>query len=77
MAIALLFGLFAILLAVGLPVAFALAAASLATLIHLDLPTIVLAQQTAAGAGTSSLIARSRCSSLPARSCSAAVCPNA
>jgi tripartite ATP-independent transporter DctM subunit len=57
MAIALLFGLFAVLLGVGLPVAFALAAASLATLLYLDLPTIVLAQQTAAGAGNSSLIA--------------------
>jgi tripartite ATP-independent transporter DctM subunit len=57
MAIALLFGLFALLLAIGVPVAFALSAASLATLLYLDLPSVVLAQQTAAGAGSASLIA--------------------
>lgn len=57
MAIALLFGLFALLLTIGVPVAYALAAASLATLLYLDLPSIVLVQQTAAGAGSPSLIA--------------------
>ncbi len=57
MAIALLFLVFAVLLAVGLPVAFALAAASLATLLYLDIPGIVLAQQTAAGVGSATLIA--------------------
>jgi len=57
MAIALLFGLFALLLAIGVPVGFALAAASLATLLFLDLPGIVMVQQVAAGAGTASLIA--------------------
>ncbi len=57
MAIALLFLVFAVLLAIGLPVAFALAAASLATLLYLDIPGIVLAQQTAAGAGSATLIA--------------------
>jgi tripartite ATP-independent transporter DctM subunit len=57
MAIALLFGLFALLLAIGVPVAFALSAASLATLLYLDLPSVVLVQQTAAGAGSASLIA--------------------
>jgi tripartite ATP-independent transporter DctM subunit len=57
MAIALLFGVFALLLAIGVPVAFALATAALATLVYLDLPTIVLVQQTAAGTGSASLIA--------------------
>ncbi|MGQ0802062.1 MAG: TRAP transporter large permease [Pseudomarimonas sp.] len=57
MEIALLFGVFALLLALGSPVAFALAAASLATLLVLDLPAIVLVQQMAAGAGSASLIA--------------------
>ncbi len=57
MAIALLFLAFAILLAIGLPVAFALAAASLATLLYLDIPGIVLAQQTAAGSSSATLIA--------------------
>ena len=57
MAIALLFIIFAVLLMLGVPVAFALAAAALATLVYLDLPTIVLVQQVSAGIGTASLIA--------------------
>src|SRR5688572_17204198 len=57
MAIALLFVVFGLLLLIGVPVAFALAAASLATLFYLDLPSIVLVQQTAAGTGSASLIA--------------------
>lgn len=57
MAIALLFGLFALLLIIGVPVAFALAAAALATLLYLDVPAIVLVQQVGAGAGSASLIA--------------------
>ena len=57
MAIAILFGVFAVLLVIGVPVAFALAAAALATLLYLDLPSIVLAQQVSAGTGTASLIA--------------------
>jgi tripartite ATP-independent transporter DctM subunit len=57
MAILLLFGVFAVLLAIGVPVAFALSAASLATLIYLDLPSVVLVQQTAAGATVPSLVA--------------------
>ena len=57
MAIALLFCLFAVLLVIGVPVAYALAAASLATLFYLDVPSIVLAQQVAAGSGSASLIA--------------------
>ena len=57
MAIALLFTVFALLLIIGVPVAYALAAASLATLLYLDLPTIVMTQQIAAGTGSVSLIA--------------------
>ncbi|HEY8538343.1 MAG TPA: TRAP transporter large permease [Steroidobacteraceae bacterium] len=57
MAVAILFGVFAVLLILGVPVAFALIAASLATVIYLDIPAIVVVQQTAAGAGTVSLIA--------------------
>jgi len=56
-AIALLFGTLAILLLLGLPVAFALGAAGLVTLIFLDLPIVVLTQQIAAGVGTVTLIA--------------------
>jgi tripartite ATP-independent transporter DctM subunit len=55
--VAVLFGVLAILLAVGVPVAFALVAAALATVLVIDLPAIVVVQQTAAGAGTTSLIA--------------------
>jgi len=57
MAIALLFVVFAGLLMLGVPVAFALAAASLATLLYLDVPSVVLVQQLAAGTGSASLIA--------------------
>jgi tripartite ATP-independent transporter DctM subunit len=57
MAIAVLFGVLAILLLIGVPVAFALIAASLATVLYLDLPAIVVVQQTAAGANAASLIA--------------------
>ncbi|KRG68579.1 TRAP transporter large permease [Pseudoxanthomonas dokdonensis] len=57
MAIAILFGVFVMLLLLGVPVAFSLAAASLATLLYLDLPSIVMVQQISAGAGTASLIA--------------------
>ncbi|MBN6152857.1 TRAP transporter large permease [Xanthomonas sp. AmX2] len=57
MAIAILFGLFAFLLLIGVPVAYALAAAALATLWYVDLPSIVLVQQIAGGTGSASLIA--------------------
>ncbi|OGT56879.1 MAG: hypothetical protein A3E01_18375 [Gammaproteobacteria bacterium RIFCSPHIGHO2_12_FULL_63_22] len=57
MAVALLFAVFALLLAIGVPVAFALATSSLATLLYLGLPPIVVVQQTAAGAGSASLLA--------------------
>ena len=57
MATAILFGVFALMLVVGVPVAFSLICASLATLLYLGLPPIVVVQQIAAGAGTASLIA--------------------
>ncbi|PZN27825.1 MAG: hypothetical protein DIU71_16875 [Proteobacteria bacterium] len=57
MAIAILFGLLALLLVTGVPVAFALISAALATVLYLELPPLVVVQQTAAGAGTSSLLA--------------------
>ena len=49
MAIALLFIVFGLLLLLGVPVAFALAGAALATLLYLDVPSIVLVQQVSAG----------------------------
>jgi tripartite ATP-independent transporter DctM subunit len=56
-AVTILFAVFLLLLALGVPVAFALIAASLATVIYLDLPAIVVVQQTVAGAGSASLLA--------------------
>ena len=57
MAIPLLFLVFALLLIIGVPVAFALAASALATLLYLGLPPVVLVQQISAGTGSASLIA--------------------
>jgi tripartite ATP-independent transporter DctM subunit len=57
MAIAILFGVLILLLFIGVPVGFALLASSLATVLWLDIPAIVVVQQTAAGANTTSLIA--------------------
>ncbi|TLY50947.1 MAG: TRAP transporter large permease [Gammaproteobacteria bacterium] len=57
MAIAILFGVFALLLVLGVPVAFALICSSLATFLYLGLPPVVVVQQVASGAGSSSLIA--------------------
>jgi TRAP transporter, DctM subunit len=57
MAIAILFGVLILLLFLGVPVGFALLAASLATVTYLGIPAIVVVQQTAAGANTASLIA--------------------
>ena len=57
MAAAILFGVLALMLVIGVPVAFALIAASLATVLFLGLPTAVVVQQTVAGAGGTSLIA--------------------
>ncbi|HZF15066.1 MAG TPA: TRAP transporter large permease [Steroidobacteraceae bacterium] len=57
MAVALLFTVFALLLAIGVPVAFSLASAALATVLYLGLPPIVVVQQIAAGSGATTLIA--------------------
>jgi tripartite ATP-independent transporter DctM subunit len=57
MAIAILFGVLILLLFIGVPVGFALLAASLSTVLWLGIPAIVVVQQTAAGANTTSLIA--------------------
>lgn len=57
MGITILFTVFAVLLLLGVPVAYALAAAALAALWYLDLPTLVLVQQISAGTGSASLIA--------------------
>ena len=58
MATTILFLVFALLLVLGIPVAFALIAASLATVLYLGLPAIVVVQQTAAGISGTSLIAK-------------------
>lgn len=57
MATAILFGVLLLLLVMGVPVAFALITAALATVLYLDLPAIVIVQQTAAGASITSLLA--------------------
>ena len=57
MAVAILFGVFFLFLLFGVPVAFALVTASLATVLYLDMPSVVVVLQTAAGAGSASLIA--------------------
>ena len=57
MEILILFGVFALLLMIGVPVAFSLAAAALATLAYIGLPPLILAQQVTAGAGSASLVA--------------------
>lgn len=57
MAITLLFLTFALLLVIGLPVAYALISASLVTLLYLGLPPVVAVLQIAAGAGSPSLLA--------------------
>jgi tripartite ATP-independent transporter DctM subunit len=56
-ATALLFSVFAVLLAIGVPVAFSLACAALATVLYIGLPPILVVQQIAAGAGATTLIA--------------------
>jgi tripartite ATP-independent transporter DctM subunit len=57
MAVALLFGVFFALLLLGIPVAFALISASLATVLYLGLPSVVVVLQTSAGASSASLVA--------------------
>lgn len=52
-----LFGVMVLLLALGVPVAFALGAASLATFFYLDIPMVVPFQQMAAGMNTFTLLA--------------------
>ncbi|HEY5810072.1 MAG TPA: TRAP transporter large permease [Povalibacter sp.] len=57
MAVAILFGVLILMLFIGVPVGFALITAALATVLYLDLPSIIVVQQTVAGANTASLIA--------------------
>jgi tripartite ATP-independent transporter DctM subunit len=57
MATSILFGTLALLLLLGIPVGFSLVSASLATLLYLGLPPIVVVQQTTAGASAASLVA--------------------
>ena len=57
MAVAILFGVLLGMLMLGVPVGFALISAALATVLYLDLPSIIVVQQTVAGASTASLIA--------------------
>ncbi len=57
MEIAILFGVFALLLVLGVPVAFSIAAATLATILYLDLPPIVVVQQLGSGFNKVSLLA--------------------
>lgn len=57
MEIALLFGVFALLLVLGVPIAFALATSTLAAVLYLGLPPIVVVQQVSAGFNKVSLLA--------------------
>ncbi len=57
MEIALLFGVFAVLLILGVPIAFALSTATLATVVYLGLPPIVVVQQVSSGFNKVSLLA--------------------
>jgi tripartite ATP-independent transporter DctM subunit len=57
MEIAILFGVFAVLLIVGVPIAFAIATATLATVVYLGLPAVVVVQQVSSGFNKISLLA--------------------
>ena len=57
MELAILFGAFVILLALGVPVAFCLGLSALATLLYLDIPLIVAFQRMAAGIDVFALLA--------------------
>lgn len=57
MEIAILFGVFALLLILGVPVAFSIAAATFATLVYIGIEPIVVVQQVASGFGKVSLLA--------------------
>jgi tripartite ATP-independent transporter DctM subunit len=57
MELLILFGLFAILLVIGVPVAFSLAAATLATIVYMGLPPLIVVQQAGSIMGSVSLLA--------------------
>lgn len=57
MEIAILFGVFALLLILGVPIAFAIATATLATVVYLGLPAVVVVQQVSSGFNKISLLA--------------------
>ncbi len=57
MEIAILFGVFALLLVLGVPIAFAISTATLATVVYLGLPPVVVVQQVSAGFNKISLLA--------------------
>ncbi len=57
MELAVLFGTFVVLLIIGVPVAFCLGLASLATLLYLDIPMVVAFQRMAAGIDVFALLA--------------------
>jgi len=57
MAITILFGVFALLLLIGTPVAFCLGLASLATVLYMDLPPVVVFQQLNSGMNAFSMLA--------------------
>ncbi len=57
MEIAILFGVFAVLLILGVPVAFSIAAATLATVVYIGVPPVVVVQQVASGFSKISLLA--------------------
>lgn len=57
MELAILFGVFVVLLALGVPVAFCLGLSALATLLYLDIPLVVAFQRMAAGIDRFSLLA--------------------
>ena len=57
MELAILFGCFAVLLALGVPVAFCLGLSALATLLYLDIPLVVAFQRMAAGIDVFALLA--------------------
>ncbi len=57
MAVAILMGVFTALLLIGTPVAFALGAAAMATVVYLDLPAIVVVQQLSSGMNVFSMLA--------------------
>jgi len=57
MEIAILFGVFIVLLVLGVPIAFSIAAASLATVFYLGVPPVVVVQQVSSGFNKVSLLA--------------------